>query len=154
MLHRRLLRIQSHKNVRGGHGSNLLCYRMRYVLYKVMPFGLKNAGAAYQRLFVNRIFKEKIRPPDPPPWVVWSAPKVQYEIKFEKKCTFGVALGKFLGYLVTKRGIDANPNQIREINEMKSPMTMKEIQSLTRKVAALSRFLSRSTDKYKPFFPQ
>ena len=60
--------------------------------------------------------------------------------------------GKFLGYMVTKRGIEDNPNQIKVIIKMRSPRTMKEIQSLTRWAAALSRFLSRSTDKCKSFF--
>ncbi|CAL9029511.1 unnamed protein product, partial [Prunus brigantina] len=68
------------------------------------------------------------------------------------KCTFGVSSGRFLGYLVTQRGIEAHPNQIKAILNMKSPATTKEIQSLTGRVAALNRFLSRSTDKCRPFF--
>ncbi|CAL8083182.1 unnamed protein product [Prunus armeniaca] len=68
------------------------------------------------------------------------------------KCTFGVSSGRFLGYLVTQRGIEAHPRQIKAILEMKSPSTVKEIQSLTGRAAALNRFLSRSTDKCKPFF--
>ncbi|CAL2237723.1 unnamed protein product [Prunus armeniaca] len=68
------------------------------------------------------------------------------------KCTFVVSSGRFLGYLVTQRGIEAHPNQIKAILNMKSPATTKEIQSLTGKAAALNRFLSRSTDKCRPFF--
>ncbi|CAL2236221.1 unnamed protein product [Prunus armeniaca] len=68
------------------------------------------------------------------------------------KCTFGVSSGRFLGYLVTQRGIEAHPNQIKAILNMKSPATTKEIQSLTGRAAALNRFLSRSTDKCRPFF--
>lgn len=47
-----------------------------------------------------------------------------------EKCTFRVALGNFLGYIVTKQGIEANPDQIKAILEMRSPRTVKEIQSL------------------------
>lgn len=68
-----------------------------------------------------------------------------------EKCTFEVASRNVLGYMVTKRGIEANPYQIKAIIEMRSPKIMKEIQSLTRKAAVLNRFLSRSTDKCKPF---
>ncbi|CAL2257353.1 unnamed protein product [Prunus armeniaca] len=77
----------------------------------------------------------------------------QYRMKLNpSKCTFGVSSGGFLGYLVTQRGIEAQPHQIKVILEMKSPFTVKEIQSLTGRVAALNRFLSRSTDKCRPFF--
>ncbi|CAL2270892.1 unnamed protein product [Prunus armeniaca] len=68
------------------------------------------------------------------------------------KCTFGVSSGQFLGYLVTQRGIEAHPNQIKAILDMKSPAITKKIQSLTSRAAALNRFLSRSTDKCRPFF--
>ncbi|CAL2247866.1 unnamed protein product [Prunus armeniaca] len=68
------------------------------------------------------------------------------------KCTFGVSSGRFLGYLVTRRGIEAHQNQIKAILNMKSTAITKEIQSLTGRAAALNRFLSRSTDKCRPFF--
>ncbi|VVA31187.1 PREDICTED: Retrovirus-related Pol poly from transposon, partial [Prunus dulcis] len=68
------------------------------------------------------------------------------------KCTFGVSSDRFLGYLVTQRGIEAHPNQIKAILNMKSPATTKEIQSLTGRAIALSRFLSRCTNKCRPFF--
>ncbi|KAM0980525.1 hypothetical protein ACFX2A_013956 [Malus domestica] len=56
----------------------------------------------------------------------------KYKIKLNPtKCTFGVSSSRFLGYLVTQRGIEAHPKQIRAILEMKSPITLKEIQSLT-----------------------
>ncbi|XP_021802463.1 uncharacterized protein LOC110746545 [Prunus avium] len=77
----------------------------------------------------------------------------QYRMKLNpSKCTFGVSSGRFLGYLVTQRGIEAHPRQIKAILEMKSPSTVKEIQSLTGRAAPLNRFLSRSTDKCRPFF--
>ncbi|KAM1000326.1 hypothetical protein ACFX2A_007088 [Malus domestica] len=129
--------------------------------YKVMPFGLKNAEATYQRL-VNMMFKKQIG-------VTMVKGKQRsdhicnlaetfnilrkYKIKLNPtKCTFGVSSSRFLGYLVTQRGIEAHPKQIRAILEMKSPITLKEIQSLTRRAATLNRFLSRSTNRCKPFF--
>jgi hypothetical protein len=68
------------------------------------------------------------------------------------KCAFGVASGKFLGYMVNQRGIEANPEKIQALIDMKSPQKPKEVQSLTGRVAALSRFISKSTDKCLPFF--
>ena len=68
------------------------------------------------------------------------------------KCTFGVSLGKFLGFMVSHRGIEANPNKIQVILDMKPPQNIKEVQSLTRQVAALNRFVSKATDKCLPFF--
>ena len=71
-----------------------------------------------------------------------------------EKCTFVITFGKFLEYLVTQRGIEANPDQISTITilEMKSPTTVKKAQILNGCLAALNRFLSRSTDKCKTFF--
>ena len=68
------------------------------------------------------------------------------------KCAFGVTAGKFLGFMVSQRGIEANPNKIRAIIETTPPRNVKEVQSLNRKVVALDRFLSRVTDKCLPFF--
>ncbi|KAL0733824.1 hypothetical protein Bca4012_010034 [Brassica carinata] len=68
------------------------------------------------------------------------------------KCRFAVASGEFLGYLVTYRGIEANPKQIDELIEMASPRTKREVQRLTGRVAALNHFISRSTDKCLPFY--
>ena len=68
------------------------------------------------------------------------------------KCTFGVPSGEFLGYLVTERGIEANPKQIATFLEMPSPKTTREVQRLTGRIAALNRFISRSTDKCLPFY--
>ena len=68
------------------------------------------------------------------------------------KCSFGVGLGKFLGYMVTHHGIEVNPDQIRAINNLQPPQNPKEVQKLTRMVVALNRFISRSADKCRPFF--
>ena len=68
------------------------------------------------------------------------------------KCAFGVTAGKFLGFIVSQRGIEANPDKIRTIIEMKPPRNVKEVQSHNGKVAALNRFISRATEKCLPFF--
>uniref|UniRef100_A0A2N9IAL2 Uncharacterized protein n=1 Tax=Fagus sylvatica TaxID=28930 RepID=A0A2N9IAL2_FAGSY len=111
--------------------------------YKVMPFGLKNAGATYQRL-MNRMFHHQI------------GRNVEVYVDDmllnPNKCVFGVSSGKFLGFMVSQRGIEANPDKIKAVLEMTPPRSTKEVQSLTGRVAALNRFVSRATDKCLPFF--
>ena len=68
------------------------------------------------------------------------------------KCVFGVALGKFLGFMVSQRGIEANPEKVQAIINMASPRTVKEVLKLTRRISALNRFVSRATNKCLPFF--
>ena len=68
------------------------------------------------------------------------------------KCSFGVRSGKFLGYMVTHRGIEVNSDQIKAINNLQPPRNPKEVQKLTRMMAALNRFISRSADRCRPFF--
>ena len=63
-----------------------------------------------------------------------------------------MGLGKFLGYMVTHRGIEVNPNQIKAINNLRSPRNPKEVQKLTGMAVALNRFISRSTNRCRPFF--
>ena len=68
------------------------------------------------------------------------------------KCAFGVSAGKFLGFIVNHRGIEANPDKIKALLDMPSPSGIKEVQRLTGRIAALSRFVSRASDKCQPFF--
>ncbi|KAG7583595.1 Ribonuclease H-like superfamily [Arabidopsis suecica] len=68
------------------------------------------------------------------------------------KCTFTVPSGEFLGYIVTERGIEANPRQLNAFLSMSSPRSIREVQRLTGRVAALNRFISKSTDKCLPFY--
>ena len=68
------------------------------------------------------------------------------------KCAFGVASGKFLGFMVSQRGIEANPEKVQVILNMTSPKTIKKVQKLTGRIAALNRFVSRATNKCLPFF--
>ncbi|KAF8086860.1 hypothetical protein N665_0610s0003 [Sinapis alba] len=58
------------------------------------------------------------------------------------KCTFGVTSGEFLGYIMTQRGIKANPKQISAVLDLPDPKTAREIQRLTGRVAAINRFIS------------
>ncbi|KAL2248495.1 UNVERIFIED_CONTAM: Retrovirus-related Pol polyprotein from transposon [Sesamum indicum] len=137
--------------------------------YKVMPFGLKNAGATYQRL-VNRMFEDQIgktmevyvddmlvkssRSHDHIAYLEQTfATLRKFIMKLNPmKCTFGVAGGKFLGYLVRERGIEMNPEKIEAILKLKSPTNIKEVQKLTGKLASLNRFISKSSDRNLPFF--
>ncbi|XP_060972398.1 uncharacterized protein LOC133038310 [Cannabis sativa] len=68
------------------------------------------------------------------------------------KCSFGVTAGKFLGYLVTQRGIEANPAQIDSILRIPSPTCIKDVQKLTGRIAALGRFISKSSERCHSFF--
>ena len=68
------------------------------------------------------------------------------------KCSFGVGSGKFLGYMVTHRGIEVNPDQVKTINNLKPSRNPKEVQKLTGMTTVLNRFISRSVDRCRPFF--
>ncbi|KAL0413602.1 UNVERIFIED_CONTAM: hypothetical protein Sradi_1561900 [Sesamum radiatum] len=68
------------------------------------------------------------------------------------KCTFRVRGGKFLGYMVSERGIEANPEKIQAITGLRSPKMLNEMQKLTGKITSLSRFISKSTDRSLLFF--
>ncbi|KAG7548086.1 Ribonuclease H domain [Arabidopsis suecica] len=137
--------------------------------YIVMPFGLKNAGATYQRL-VNMMFKDllgktmEVYIDDMLVKSVSSASHIEhleqcfailneFGMKLNPtKCTFAVPSGEFLGYIVTERGIEANPRQLNAFLAMSSPRNIREVQRLTGRVAALNRFISRSTDRCLPFY--
>ena len=68
------------------------------------------------------------------------------------KCAYGVGLGKFLGFLVTQRGIEANLDQIAAIQGLQPPKNVRKVQRLTGLAAALNRFISKSAEKCRPFF--
>ncbi|KAM1958916.1 hypothetical protein ACFX15_004249 [Malus domestica] len=68
------------------------------------------------------------------------------------KCDIGIGFGKFLSFIISKRGIEANPEKIKAIIDMKEPVTSKDIKSLTGKVAALTRFISKATDRCAHLF--
>ncbi|XP_020208119.1 uncharacterized protein LOC109793060 [Cajanus cajan] len=122
--------------------------------YKVMPFGLKNAGATYQRL-MDKVLADQLGR-NVEAYVddmVVKSPSVWYQLKLNPaKCSFGIQAGKFLGFLLTHRGIEANPDKCSAIINMRSPVTVKEVQQLTGRMASFSHFLSKAADKSLPLF--
>ncbi|GAA0175283.1 hypothetical protein LIER_41887 [Lithospermum erythrorhizon] len=134
-----------------------------YGLYywKVMSFGLKNAEATYQRM-VNTIFSE-IYVDD---MLVKSKRSCERLANLEEtlqrlersqlrinpdKCFFGVTLGKFLGFMISERGIEPNPDKVEAIMQMKAPKSYKEVQGLVGYLVALNKFISRSRDQNLTF---
>ena len=76
-----------------------------------------------------------------------------YKMKLNPtKCAFGVSAGKFLGFIVNSRGIEVNQDKIKSVLDMRPPSNTKEVQRLTERIAVLSLFVSRSSDKCQPFF--
>ncbi|GAU46452.1 hypothetical protein TSUD_402190 [Trifolium subterraneum] len=137
--------------------------------YNVMPFGLKNAGATYQRM-MNKVFREEIGDmlevymDD---MIVKSHEEVDHTIHLQKvfeqarkfnmrfnpeKCTFGIRAGKFLGFYLTERGIEANPDKCRAFTEFPTSNDKKSIQTLNGMLTALSRFVAKSAQHALPFF--
>lgn len=66
------------------------------------------------------------------------------------KCTFMVEEGQFLGYYITKEGIQPNPSKVKDLLETNPPRSIKEMQGLNGKIAALGRFISKSYEKAMP----
>ena len=137
--------------------------------YREMPFGLKNAGATYQRL-VNKMFHKqigtfmevyiddmlvKLIKAELHKTHLAEAFQVlkSYNMKLNPtKCAFGVSAGKLLGFIVNNRGIEANPDKIKVVLDMLPSSNIKDIQRLTGRIVAMSRFVSRANDKCRPFF--
>ena len=69
-----------------------------------------------------------------------------------EKCVFGVPSSKLLGFFVSQRGIEANPDKIKAIEQIQAPKSVKDVRRLAGCVAALSRFISRSAERTLPFF--
>ena len=137
--------------------------------YKVMPFGLKNAGATYQRT-VNKMFAHQIgrnmevyvddmivKSQEAGAHLADLTEAFATLRKFgmrlnPAKCAFGVTSGKFLGFIIHEKGIDANPEKVQAIINMQSPRTIKDLQRLNGRLVVMSRFLARSGDRCLPFF--
>jgi hypothetical protein len=77
--------------------------------------------------------------------------KVQLKLNPEK-CTFGVPSAKLLGYLVSHRGIEANPDKIKAIDEIQAPRRVKDVQRLSDCITVMGRFISRLGERALPFF--
>lgn len=137
--------------------------------YEKMPFGLKNAGATYQRLMDNMFTSQLGRNIEI--YVDDMVIKSKNEGKLisdisetfdtlrkanmklnPKKCTFGMETGQFLGYMISNEGIQANPEKVHAIINMVSPRTLREVQALNGKLAALGRFLEKSVERSLAFF--
>ena len=123
--------------------------------YKVMPFGLKNAGSTYQRMMTrmfepqlgksikvyiddmvvkSKMVSEHVRDLE----VIFGILR-KHKLRLNaSKCSFGVGSGKFLGYMVTHRGIEVSPDQIKAIHNLQAPRNLKEVQRLTGMIAALN----------------
>jgi hypothetical protein len=137
--------------------------------YVVMPHGLKNALPTFVRA-MSKTFGDLIR--DKVEVYVddivvktkkGSTLVEDLTLVFDKlratrtklnpdKCIFGISAGKLLGFLVSHRGIEANPEKIRAIEAMRPPARVKDVQKLTGSLAALSRFISRLAERALPFF--
>ncbi|GJY55574.1 reverse transcriptase domain-containing protein [Tanacetum coccineum] len=137
--------------------------------YLKMPFGLKNAGATYQRLvdkafqrqigrnlevyvdnlvIKSRTEKEVIRD-------VEKTFRTLREINMKlnpKKCAFGMREGTFLGYKVDVDGLRVCSDKVEAVLNLPSPRCLKDVQKLNEKLASLNRFLSKSVEKSLPFF--
>ena len=137
--------------------------------YKVMPFGLKNAGSTYQRMMTrmfesqlgksievyiddmivkSKVVSEHVRDLGD----IFEILRIHKLCLNTSKCSFRVGSGKFLGYMITHRGIKVSPNQIKAVNSLQPPRNPKEVQKLTGMIVALNRFISWSVGRCRPFF--
>jgi hypothetical protein len=137
--------------------------------YTTMSFGLKKAGATYQRA-IQACFKKQLNK-NVEAYVDDVVVKTrnsstliddleetfaslrEYRWKLNpNKCVFSVPLGKLLSFIISQRGIEANPEKISAITSMKAPMCIKDVQKLTGCMAALNRFISKLGERGLPFF--
>ncbi|XP_070038603.1 uncharacterized protein [Nicotiana tomentosiformis] len=137
--------------------------------YRVMPFGLKNAGATYMRamttIFHDMMHKEiEVYVDD----VIIKSRTQAYHVQdlkrfFERlrrynlklnpaKCAFGVPSGKLLGFIVSRRGIELDPSKIKTIRELPPPKNKTEVMSLLGRLNYISRFISQLTTTCEPIF--
>ena len=136
--------------------------------YTIMPFGLKNAGATYQRTMTNifndilhntvecyvddLVVKTKKRENH-----LNDLRKVfdrlqKYQLKMNPlKCAFGVTSGKFLGFVVRYRGIEIDPTKIKAIMEMLPPRNLRDLRGLQGRLAYIRRFISNLSGRCQPF---
>lgn len=137
--------------------------------YTVMPFGLKNVGATYQRM-INQVLEahlgRNVEAYVDDMVIKTIKGKSQVEDLLEtfntltsfglklnpSKCTFGVRSGKFLGFMMTERGIEANPDKITALINLKEPTCVKDVQRINRCIAALGQFVSKAIERCLPFF--
>ncbi|KAK5776033.1 hypothetical protein PVK06_043991 [Gossypium arboreum] len=137
--------------------------------YKVMPFGLKNAGATYQRamvtLFHDMMHKEiEVYVDD---MIAKSRGEEEHVVNLKKlfdrlrkfqlklnqaKCMFGATSGKLLGFIVSERGIEVDPDKIKAIQELPPPRTQKEVRGFLGRLNYIARFIAQLIDQCDPIF--
>ena len=137
--------------------------------YKVMPFGLKNAGITYQRamvtLFHDMMHKEiEVYVDD---MIAKSQGENDFVVNLRKlferlrkfklklnltKCTFGATFGKLLGFVVSKKGIEIDPDKVRAIQDLPPPRTQKKVRRFMGRLNYIARFISQMTAKCDPIF--
>ncbi|WRX22815.1 Reverse transcriptase domain - like 10 [Theobroma cacao] len=135
--------------------------------YKVMPFGLKNTEATYQRamvtLFHDMMHREvEVYVDD---MIVKVHKTEDHETNLERlfkrlrkfqlrlnltKCTFGVTSGRLLGFIVSERGIEVDPDKVQAIRDLSPPKTQKEVRGFLEKLNYIARFISQLTLKCDP----
>jgi ribonuclease HI len=137
--------------------------------YLRMPEGLKNAGGSFSRMtakvlhsqiginvltYVDDIIVKSTRQENHVTDLQETFANFRRaSLKLNpEKCVFGVKKGKFLGCLVSTKGIEANPSKIEVILRMEPPKSRKGFQRLTGRLASLNRFISRSAERNLPFF--
>nr|XP_051211257.1 uncharacterized protein LOC127328720 [Lolium perenne] len=137
--------------------------------YTAMTFGLRNAGATYQRcmnsclesqisrnvhVYIDDVVVKSTRQDDLVAHLAETFANLRrYNIKLNPlKCTFGVPSGQLLGYVVSKHGIEPNPEKTAAVMRTKQPTCLVDAQKLAGRVAALSRFIPRLGDKAMPLY--
>jgi hypothetical protein len=136
----------------------------------VMTFGLKNAGATYQRA-MNYIFHELIDKIVEIYIDDVAIKSLNHDMHLEdvkrtlectrkhglkmnpNKCAFGVSAAEFLGFLVHEGGIEVGKKSMKDIDEVVPPTNLKELQSLLGKINFVRRFISNLSQKVLPFSP-
>lgn len=135
--------------------------------YEVISFGLKKARATYQCL-MDKVFKQKIGKcmevyvedmvlrsrsveDDVRDLTEVFGQVRKYDMRLNPtKCIFGVPVGKFLSFMLTAWGIEANPNKCKTVLEMRSPQNLKEVKRLVGRLTSLSRFIPRLAERIRP----
>ncbi|XP_052312432.1 uncharacterized protein LOC112328962 [Populus trichocarpa] len=137
--------------------------------YKVMPFGLKNAGATYQRamvtlfhdmmhkeieVYVDDMIAKSKREEDHVEVLRKLFERLRkYELRLNPvKCSFGVKSGKLLGFVVSDRGIEVDPDKVKAIQAMSSPKTEKEVRGFLGRLNYIARFIAQLTTTCEPIF--
>jgi hypothetical protein len=134
-----------------------------------MPFGLKNAGATYQRTMqrclqgqigqnVHAYMDDVVVKTKQSGTLLDDLKETfanlrRYRMKLNpEKCTFGVPARQLLGYIVSQRRIEANPSKIKAIEALGPPTQLRDVQNFVGCLASLSRFVSRLGEKAMPLY--